>query len=452
MLCIPAVPQILRSFGTSNQLYSTIIVSVWEVGQAVGPLFVAPLSEMYGTTLVYNGTNIIFIVFSVACALSNKQGMLIAFRLFNGLGDSSQALNARIVGDMFPQQERGLPMSISGLPPLLGPVAGPIIGGYLTETEGWQWAFWLMAIVMGVLELTFVLVYRETYRPHLLRRKAQKLSKEAEGIRFISIDDVDKERPSWRTLATYLFRPAQILFRSPVVAMLAVIMSVIYGVSYTLLTTITEVFEGVYGFTQGEAGLAYLGLSMCCRNDSRSDTYMRSRPWDRPWSSCVCLYARSNGQEADCKARLCTARASTSTDAFRRVNVSSWPSAIRLVGGVSRLLPCAHGRNGIRGFRVLCHDDTAASISRRRIQDVLGIGDFCDGDGAMSDCCCVAACWATNIRPARTWLGQQSAGIDCIGVCAAALHFDEAWREDAGARHYSHVDAILVASSNPHRV
>ncbi len=137
-MCIPAVPQLLEYFSSTDTSYETILVSVWELGEAVGPLLTAPLSEVFGRAPVYNITNIVFIAFSMACTVSSDLPMLVAFRFINGIGDASIALNPSIVGDMFIQEERGLRLAMVGLPSLIGPGAGPVIGGYLTQNEGWR--------------------------------------------------------------------------------------------------------------------------------------------------------------------------------------------------------------------------------------------------------------------------------------------------------------------------
>ncbi|KAI4125969.1 MAG: hypothetical protein LQ338_003995 [Usnochroma carphineum] len=262
VMCIPAVPQILKEFGSTNTLYKVILVSVWELGEAVGPLFTAPLSEIFGRAPCYNAANFVFIIFSIACAVSSNLPMLVAFRLINGIGDASIALNPSIVSDMFIQEERGFPLAMVGFPPLIGPVAGPVIGGYLTEREGWRWAFWLSAIAGGICELGFLAFFRETYKPTILRKKAHAL-RERTGVQGLhSKYDHDRSETGCYTLRRAIFRPAQMLAKSSIVALLAIYVSIIYGFLYILLTTITEVFESTYAFTQGEAGLAYLGLSL----------------------------------------------------------------------------------------------------------------------------------------------------------------------------------------------
>jgi len=65
-MCIPAIPQILKEFKSTNTSYETILVSVWELGEAVGPLLTAPASEIYGRIPIYNATNVVFIIFSIA--------------------------------------------------------------------------------------------------------------------------------------------------------------------------------------------------------------------------------------------------------------------------------------------------------------------------------------------------------------------------------------------------
>ena len=261
-MCIPAVPQILREFESTNMSYQTILVSAWELGEAIGPLLTAPLSEIIGRASVYNATNIIFIVSSITCAVSRNLPMLVAFRLINGIGDASIALNPSIVGDMFIQEERGLPLAMVSLPPLIGPVAGPVIGGYLTQTKGWRWAFWLTVICGGVCELGFLAFFRESYRPSILKNKARELRRKNGNPRYRSKYDTDKPETRWHLLRHSVIRPGRMLMQSPIVALLAIYVSVVYGFLYILLTTITEVFETVYDFTQGEAGLAYLGLSL----------------------------------------------------------------------------------------------------------------------------------------------------------------------------------------------
>lgn len=80
----PGVGEVLKEFGSTSSIMGSLCVSIYILGYAVGPLFIAPLSEMYGRMILYNCTNVLFIIFTVACALSTNLNMLIGFRFLAG--------------------------------------------------------------------------------------------------------------------------------------------------------------------------------------------------------------------------------------------------------------------------------------------------------------------------------------------------------------------------------
>lgn len=137
----------MKDFGSTNQELSSFVVSVYLLGYAFGPLVLAPLSETYGRSPVYNTCNVLFVIFNVACAVANSLSSLIVFRFFAGLfGSCPLTLGAGTLADMISQERRGAAMAAWALGPLFGPVIGPIAGGYLTQAMGWEWTFWILAI------------------------------------------------------------------------------------------------------------------------------------------------------------------------------------------------------------------------------------------------------------------------------------------------------------------
>ena len=82
----PGVEGALAEFHSTSGTLGSFVVSVYVIGYAVGPLIVAPLSEMYGRVPLYHASNILFIIFTVACAVTSSLPMLIVFRLFAGAG------------------------------------------------------------------------------------------------------------------------------------------------------------------------------------------------------------------------------------------------------------------------------------------------------------------------------------------------------------------------------
>jgi multidrug resistance protein len=145
----PGIPKIMLEFHQSSSTTATFILSIYILGFAFGPLVIAPLSEIYGRSPLYNAGNALFIIFSVGAALSNSIGMLMAFRFLMGLaGAVPITIGSGSIADIMPVEKRGRAMSAWALGPLLGPCIGPVAGGYMIEAIGWRWVYWLVAILV----------------------------------------------------------------------------------------------------------------------------------------------------------------------------------------------------------------------------------------------------------------------------------------------------------------
>lgn len=117
-------------------------------------------------------------------------------------------------------------MAVFSSAPFLGPAIGPIVGGFLGETEGWRWDEGLMAIFTGVLWIAGSLILPETYAPVLLRRRAAKLS-EMTGKVYLSQMDYDRGRQTFgQTMRIALSRPWLLLIREPIVFLLSLYMAI----------------------------------------------------------------------------------------------------------------------------------------------------------------------------------------------------------------------------------
>jgi multidrug resistance protein len=147
----PGVEDVLSEFHSTSTTLASFVVSVYVLGYCIGPLIVAPLSEIYGRLPVYNVSNVLFLIFTVACAVSSSLPMLIVFRFFAGaVGSTPISIGGGTFGDLFRVEERGAAMSVWAMGPLLGPVVGPVAGGFLAEAAGWRWVFWLITIAVGL--------------------------------------------------------------------------------------------------------------------------------------------------------------------------------------------------------------------------------------------------------------------------------------------------------------
>ncbi|KAI7107289.1 hypothetical protein KC352_g36751, partial [Hortaea werneckii] len=123
----PGVPQVLQDFRTGSTTLAEFVVSIYILGFAVGPLIISPMSEMYGRIPVYIVCNVMFEIFTIACAVSTSLTQLIVFRFFAGcFGVCPVTLGGASISDLMDQDKRGAAMSLFGMGPLLGPVIGPV--------------------------------------------------------------------------------------------------------------------------------------------------------------------------------------------------------------------------------------------------------------------------------------------------------------------------------------
>ncbi|KAJ4424524.1 hypothetical protein N0V82_000848 [Gnomoniopsis sp. IMI 355080] len=257
----PGVPELMAEFNSSNVLLADFVVSVYVLGFAIGPLVLAPASELYGRAVIYHICNVGFIIFSVACALSTNLGMLIAFRFFQGCFGVAPVTNGGgTIADLVVQEKRGGVIAIYALGPILGPVIGPVAGGYLVSGRGWRWVFWVLAIIGGFFGLISLLFLRETYPTVLLKRKTARLVKETGNTKLRSKRDTGESVQ--QLFVRSVVRPTKILIFSPIVLATSLYTGVVYGYQYLMFSTFTYVFEEQYGFPTQSAGLTFLGVGI----------------------------------------------------------------------------------------------------------------------------------------------------------------------------------------------
>ena len=146
-------------------------VSVYILGFAVGPLFLSPLSEVYGRLKLYHLCGCLFVVFSVACALSTSLPMLTGFRFLAGCVGSCPVTNGSgSVSDMMIPGRRGTAMAFYAFGGMIGPAVGPVAGAFLTQGLGWRWVFWLVAILVSERALNpYFLLIAHLYRERQLQ-------------------------------------------------------------------------------------------------------------------------------------------------------------------------------------------------------------------------------------------------------------------------------------------
>jgi multidrug resistance protein len=146
----PAAGEVMARFGSTNSTLASFVVSIYVLGYCFGPLIIAPMSEVYGRVPLYHICNVFFLVFTIACAVAQTLPQLFVFRFFAGVaGVCPITIGSGTVADMITTEKRAGIMAVWVLGPLLGPAVGPVAGGFLAESEGWRWVFWVIAIAVS---------------------------------------------------------------------------------------------------------------------------------------------------------------------------------------------------------------------------------------------------------------------------------------------------------------
>lgn len=145
----PAEADVLAEFNSHDAMLGSFAVSIFILGYMVGPLVIAPMSELHGRVPAYHVCNVVFLVFTMACAASQTLPQLFVFRFLAGVaGSCPVTIGSGTTADMITREKRAGVISIWALGPILGPVIGPIAGGFIAQSIGWRWIFWIISIVV----------------------------------------------------------------------------------------------------------------------------------------------------------------------------------------------------------------------------------------------------------------------------------------------------------------
>ncbi|CAK7245856.1 MAG: hypothetical protein STHCBS139747_007460 [Sporothrix thermara] len=290
---------------------SVLLVTIWELGEAAGPLAIAPLSETitWGRARVLAVTSALFALATAMATIAPSTTLFIAARGLTGVAVATNVLNPAIIGDMFPPDQRGAAMSLVQLMPLLGGAIGPAIGGALADTLGWRSVLWLstgLGVMCAVLVWT---TFRETYAPAILRaqrhrdqrqREEREEREEREGredphgpqpkqatststlnspsTSSLSSDESSEDdeasplagastvvtAPSssgLRHIRDAVLRPAILLVDSFVLASLALYGAIIFSYFYVMSVSLPDILENRYGLSSAVTGSLFLVFS-----------------------------------------------------------------------------------------------------------------------------------------------------------------------------------------------
>lgn len=260
---VPVATRIVNELSGPNESTSStsaLLVTIWELGEAAGPLLIAPLSEIFGRYPIVNVCNLFFILFTLLAACSGSTSILIATRMLTGLTVTTNVLNPAIIGDLFESEERGSAMSLVALAPLIGGAIGPAISGTIAQTLGWRWILFISAGLAACCEILFLSCFRETYGPRILRRRVSKLCTEEDACE-LATGEKDTHagiKKLWHAIT----RPFAVLFGSSVLALLSIFASVSFSIFYVMSITLPDILTDIYKFDPAQTGATFITFSI----------------------------------------------------------------------------------------------------------------------------------------------------------------------------------------------
>ncbi len=162
-LYLPALPQMNSYFGSSSAI-TNLTLSAFFIFYAVGMLFWGPLSDKYGRKPVLIMGSIVYMMCSIACALSSNIYFLILARSLQGIGAGGiTSVSIAIIKDSYSGKRResvlAVCQTVSGLAPMLAPVVGSLI----LRFTNWRGTFWTLAVT-SIISLVLSILYQETLK------------------------------------------------------------------------------------------------------------------------------------------------------------------------------------------------------------------------------------------------------------------------------------------------
>ncbi|KAH0289053.1 MFS general substrate transporter, partial [Aureobasidium sp. EXF-3399] len=247
-------------FGVSSEVM-ILGTSLFVLGFAFGPIVWSPFSELYGRKIPLFIGFFTFAIFQIPVAVAQNVYTIFICRFFGGFAASAPlGIIGGLLADIFGPVDRGIAVAVFASATFIGPVAGPIVGGFITMSYlGWRWTAWITLIMAMFFGIIGFIVIPETLAPILLSRRAKK-------IRFATKNwaihaKADENEVSLKDLAhRYLLKPFQMLAMEPILLLVTLYMGFIYGFLYLCFEAYPIAFQEHRGWNAGVGALPFAAI------------------------------------------------------------------------------------------------------------------------------------------------------------------------------------------------
>ena len=138
-----SLPTIAGSLGVSND-QSTWVVTSFAVCMAISLPLTGFLSRRFGEVKLFVWCTLLFVLTSFLCGLAQDMGMLLLFRAVQGaVAGPMYPITQSLLIAVYPQARRGMALALLSMVTVVAPIAGPILGGVITDNYSWRWIFFI---------------------------------------------------------------------------------------------------------------------------------------------------------------------------------------------------------------------------------------------------------------------------------------------------------------------
>src|SRR5829696_668430 len=294
----PALPTIVTQLSGND--YYVWSITIYLLTSTISVPFWGKLSDIYGRKPIFMIGIVIFLVGSALSGLSQNMGMLILFRGIQGIGAGSLfPVALAVIGDLFTPAERGKYQGLFGAVFGIAFVAGPLIGGWLTENLSWHWIFYVN-IPIGIVALIVIQRLLPTVKTPSATRNFDLIGGTIFTVAmvFLLVGLTNKQFGDWADpsvggfvivglIGTVLFILAEARAKEPIVPLdlwkgrtySATMVSVFFAAFafFGAIVFLPRWFQVVEGFSPTNSGLAALPLMVGLIGSSIVSGYLVSR-------------------------------------------------------------------------------------------------------------------------------------------------------------------------------
>ncbi|KAJ5087786.1 MFS general substrate transporter [Penicillium angulare] len=249
-------------FGVS-EIVSILGLSLFTLGYGVGPMFWSPLSEMpkLGRSGIFFWTLLAFIIFQFPVGFAPNVAVFLVFRWVTGFcGSPCLATGGGTITDIYAPKMVPYLICIWSSAGVMGPVFGPIVGGFLVPAMGWRWTIWSFTCLCALVLIVMFFLLPETSAPNILYNRAKRLRKATGDDRLKSQAEIDVQYHTTKDDLRLLSRAFTLTLFEPIVLLMNLYAGLLYGILFTWFESFPIVFGDIYHFNSGQQGLVFIGI------------------------------------------------------------------------------------------------------------------------------------------------------------------------------------------------